>query len=68
MSVRIERATIHMVLATYEANNSEEQVRKMARRYLRRASSARTRKTMRTIISCPDPVRLVRTVYNESIS
>jgi len=60
------RATIHMALACYLSDEPGKAIRQLAKRVRRTTKSARTRATMRTIISSHDPATLVWRVYAES--
>jgi len=56
------RATIHMRLACYLSDEPEKAIRQLAKRVRRTTKSAKTRASMRQIISSHDPVQLVKGV------
>lgn len=64
--MKTTRATIHMALACYMSDEPSRAIRQLAKRVRRTTKSARTRATMRTIISSHDPVMLVKRVYNDA--
>lgn len=65
--MKISRTVLHMMLASYLADDPDQQVFKIAERTARRTHSKRTKRTMRTIINAQRPAELVRRVYEEVI-
>lgn len=59
----MDHETIHMALAVYFAEDPDQQVRKMARRYHRRENSPKVRRVYKEIMKDPQPSGLVLEVY-----
>jgi hypothetical protein len=61
----VEEMTRRMVMATYQHDDTDKQVVKMAKRYRRRCITPSTKRTLNTVINSPMPTLLVRVVYDE---
>lgn len=63
--MKTARTVLHMMLASYLANDPDQQVLTIAKRTAKRTHSKRTKRTMQTIINAPRPAELVKRVYEE---
>lgn len=63
--MKTARTVLHMMLASYLADDPDKQVLAIAKRTEKRTHSKRTKRTMKTIINAPRPADLVRRVYGE---
>ena len=61
--MKISRTVLHMMLASYLADDPDQQVLTIAKRTARRTHSKRTKRTMKRIMDDPNPRQFVRRVY-----
>ena len=66
--MKVATMTVHMTLASYQPDNSDDQIVKMAKRYKRKCITPSTKRTLNRVITSPKPTVLVRTVYEEVLN
>ena len=64
--MKTTRATLHMCLAAYMADDPDKQIKAIARKVKRTSISKRTQRTMGTVLECARPAELVKRVWWES--
>lgn len=66
--MKVATMTVNMTLASYQPDNSDDQIVKMAKRYKRKCITPSTKRTLNRVITSPKPTVLVRTVYEEVLN
>lgn len=66
--MKVATMTVNMTLATYQHDNPDDQIVKMAKRYKRKCITPSTKRTLNRVITSPKPTVLVRMVYEEVLN